>query len=576
MSINEFQSVGNKAPNLISQVKVDTGYKTRGLLDEYYARKNELEEKQDEIERTITDDDGETEKPSALDYITASLTGIAGVLSSAAPLLQGNGGSSGNAGGGSAGGASAANDPASKLDSAVEAYNKKASTKNKVALDKCLGEANAELAKVNEKIEPLETENASLQKALDGNFKDVFTSLKDGAKACKETRDKADAQVKMTDDNITAVITAIADNTDKKATVSGLQKETNGKIVEITNGIDVKVVEKAQQEDTLKSLSKDYQKAVGDIREDENAINTAEKNINTANGNVEAAKQDLIEAEAMGTTSLDKDGKQVKDSKKVEARNNAIESAKEKQKAAEKELKDAQDEKKAAEDRKAEHEKQKMDCADKIQVGEQTLGDIIRAKETAEAQRDEAQAQLNDYATQLKGYIDEDKQLGERKNTLETEQKKNNALIDDLINSDDEFKNLQVNAEEGKATAQAKLDKNNQILKPLKEQQSKLNNSITKAEQAGAKLSDGVDKAEVKPTPAGSTPAADGSAKPAATGGTPDDKPAANGDKKTPTVEEFKASDDYAEFENNWKANNNGQAPNEADIERWIKENINN
>ena len=505
MGINEFQSVGNKARSVVSQVKVDTGYSYKTELEQYRARKAELEAKQDEVERTITDDDGgETEKPSALDYITASLTGIAGVLSSAAPLFQGNGGSSDNAGGGSEA------STASKLDAAVEAYNKKASTKNKVALDKCLGEANAELAKVNEKIEPLETENASLQKALDGNFKDVFTSLKDGAKACKETRDKANTQAKVTDNNINSVIKAITDNTGATAQVYGLQQETNGQIAVIKGAIDIKVGEKAKQEDTLQSLSKGYQDAVEAIGKDETDISSAKDEINTANGRVDAAKAELSKAEAMGTTTTDKDGKPVKDSKKVDARNNAIKSAKEQQKAAEKELKAAQDKKEAAEKSKAAHEKQKMDCADKIQVGEQTLGDIIRTKESAEAQRDEAQAQLDDYATQLKGYIDEDKQLGERKNSLKTEQEQNNALIDDLINSDDEFKNLQVNAEEGKATAQAKLDKNNQILKPLKEQQSKLNDSITKAEQAGAKLSDDVDKAEVKSTPVGDKPAAAG------------------------------------------------------------------
>ena len=344
MGINEFQSVGNKARSVVSQVKVDTGYSYKTELEQYRARKAELEAKQDEVERTITDDDGgETEKPSALDYITASLTGIAGVLSSAAPLFQGNGGSSDNAGGGSEA------STASKLDAAVEAYNKKASTKNKVALDKCLGEANAELAKVNEKIEPLETENASLQKALDGNFKDVFTSLKDGAKACKETRDKANTQAKVTDNNINSVIKAITDNTGATAQVYGLQQETNGQIAVIKGAIDIKVGEKAKQEDTLQSLSKGYQDAVEAIGKDETDISSAKDEINTANGRVDAAKAELSKAEAMGTTTTDKDGKPVKDSKKVDARNNAIKSAKEQQKAAEKELKAAQDKKEAAE-----------------------------------------------------------------------------------------------------------------------------------------------------------------------------------------------------------------------------------
>ena len=564
MSINEFESVGIKARNLISQVKVDTGYKTTGLLDEYYEEKNKLDAKQDEIERTITDDDGETEKPSALDYITASLTGIAGVLSAAAPLLQGNG----SGGGASFDSNQIGDSTANGLDAAVAKYSKDPSSKNKMKLEQGLNDAKSDLSAVKEGIGNIEKENPTLEKAINGDFSEVFTQIAKGVESCNDTIAKSTGTINDTNAALDQISGAMKDNQANQVTVNNLTEETKQVLGTQEQTINIKLNQEVEQKGSLNKLWASFNEYNTKVEKDEEDIVTQTQNVSTATDQLATAAESYRSAEAMSSTVKDENGKDVANKKRDEAIKNARKAMDKAQSDIDKAQKALQE---AKNQKKADNEKM-LEYARCIDIGDKNLADIVSARTQAEDARDKSNLQLDQYATKLRQYIKTDEVLGIQQNEANNSINRNEALIVQVNEKGAKFEEHQIDAENGKAFAQKSLDANKEMLAELNSRRTLLSESIGKAEKALGPKSKPADADK----DTGSPVAADGSAKPAATGGTPDDKPAANGDKKTPTVEEFKASDDYAEFENNWKANNNGQAPNEADIERWIKENINN
>lgn len=635
MGINEFQSVGNKARSVISQVKVDTGYSYKTELEQYRARKAELEAKQDEVERTITDDDGgETEKPSALDYITASLTGIAGVLSSAAPLFQGNGSSSDNAGGGSAGGASAANDPASKLDSAVAAFEAKSKSSQREAVVSAMSDARQALTTVDGEITDLENQNAQLAK---DDYSKVMGDLRDGIKEAVNAEKAANTTIEDCNSQLNALSGKIVDNnaqTDKNTKAQDLNQKNQAEVKKLETETEVKIEtangkiltvsqEKAGQYADLQKREAEAPQIEADISDYNQKATTAATNLAQAESNLktEEAKPKTIEKEV-------DDGKGGK--KKVKENNpdrseSTINKLKEDIKTYEKQKKENEKLEKDKIKEKEANDKAIADLKGKIKIGDQTLAQLEETKAQAETDRDAAVAQKNELVTQFAGYIDEAATLKSHKVDLKNNETNVQSFSDEtksklaeVIVAQEDLSSL-VNENEAKATAAKQIETNNGKIKDLTAKKDKLESSINKANSSLAahpdktdannyeqgkevmingekctvlscdenglivKDSNGkthnVDLSSGKPVfsefEKHNTPA--GESTPAADGGSPaGDKLAATDDKKTPTVAAFKAHPDYSEFLANWKNNHEGKEPTDADIENWIKNNKDN
>lgn len=635
MGINEFQSVGNKARSVVSQVKVDTGYSYKTELEQYRARKAELEAKQDEVERTITDDDGgETEKPSALDYITASLTGIAGVLSSAAPLFQGNGGSSDNAGGGSAGGASAANDPASKLDSAVAAFEAKPKSSQREAVVSAMSDARQALTTVDGEITDLENQNAQLAK---GDYSKVMGDLRDGIKEAVNAEKAANTTIEDCNSQLNALSGKIVDNnaqTDKNTKAQDLNQKNQAEVKKLETETEVKI-QTADGKILTVSQEKagqyaDLQKRETNASDIEKAIAYYNKEATEAATNLTQAENDL-RAEEAKPKKIEKevdDGKGGK--KKVKEDNpdrseSTINKLKEDIKTYEKQKKENEKLEKDKIKEKEDNDKAIADLKGKIKIGDQTLAQLEETKAQAETDRDAAVAQKNELVTQFAGYIDEAAtlkskgvDLKDKETNVQSFGDETKSKLAEVIVAQEDLKEL-VNKDEAKATAAKQIETNNGKIKDLTDKKDKLESSINKANSSLAAHPDkadannyeqgkevmingekctvlscdenglvvkdskgkthNVDLSSGKPvfsefekhdTPAGNTSAA--------AGGSPvGDKPAATDDKKTPpTVAEFKAHPDYSEFLANWKNNHEGKEPTDADIENWIKNNKDN
>ena len=510
MSINEFQSVGNKARSVVSQVKVDTGYSYKTELEQYRARKAELEAKQDEVERTITDDDGgETEKPSALDYITASLTGIAGVLSSAAPLFQGNGGSSDNAGGGSAGGASAAKDPASKLDSAVAAFEAKPKSSQREAVVSAMSDARQALTTVNGEITDLENQNAQL---ASGDYSKVMGDLRDGIKEAVNAEKAANTTITDCDNKLKGIGAEITEN-GVKITTNGLNQVKNKEGQSLADALKENTETKINLTDgSIVTVSQEKAGQLAELTERETKAPQIEADISGYNQKATTAATNLtqaenaLRAEEAKPKKIEKevdDGKGGK--KKVKEDNpnrseSTINKLKEDIKTYEKEKKDNEKLEKDKIKEKEANDKAIADLKGKIKIGDQTLAQLEETKAQAETDRDAAVAQKNELVTQFTGYIDEAATLKSNNVTLKENETNVQSFGDetksklaDVIVSQEDLSKFTVDANEAKATAAKQIDTNKGKIKDLTDKKDKLESSINKANSSLAAHPDKAD-----------------------------------------------------------------------------------
>ena len=510
MGINEFKSVGNKVDGLISQVKTNTGYSYKTELEQYRAEKAKLEAaaKEDEelLERKITED----EKPSALDYITASLTGIAGVLSSAAPLFQGNGGSSNNAGGGgSAGGASAANDPASKLDSAVAAFEAKPKSSQREAVVSAMSDARQALTTVDGEITDLENQNAQLAR---GDYSKVMGDLRDGIKEAVNAEKAANTTITDCDNKLKGIGAEITEN-GVKITTNGLNQAKNKEGQSLADALKENTETKIELTDgSIVTVSQEKAGQLAELTERETkapqieaAISEYNQKATTAATNLTQAENDL-RAEEAKPKKIEKevdDGKGGK--KKVKEDNpnrseSTINKLKEDIKTYEKQKKENEKLEKDKIKEKEANDKAIADLKGKIKIGDQTLAQLEETKAQAETDRDAAVAQKNELVTQFAGYIDEaatlksnNVALKENETNVQSFGDETKSKLADVIVAQEDLSKFTVDADEAKATAAKQIDTNKGKIKDLTDKKDKLESSINKANSSLAAHPDKAD-----------------------------------------------------------------------------------
>lgn len=635
MGIEEFQSINNKYRTMANQVKTETGSSYKSLVEQYRARKAELDAKEDEVERTITEGGGlEEDKPNALDYITASLTGIAGVLSAAAPMFQGNGGADGNsAGGGGSASGGASNDPASKLDSAVAAFEAKPKSSQREAVVSAMSDARQALATVDGEITDIEGQNAQLAK---GDYSKVMGDLRDGIKEADNAEKTANKTIEDCNSQLNALSGKIVDNnaqTNKNTKAQDLNQKNQAEVKKLETETEVKI-ETANGDILTVSQEKagqyaDLQKREAEAPQIEAAIADYNKEATEATTDLSKAKADL-ETEKSKPKKIEKEESDGKGgTKKVKVDNpdrsedkisqlkleiNKLEAKKEK---AERNEKNKIKEKEANDNAIA-------DLKRKIKINGQSLAKLEETKAQAETDRDAAVTKKNELVTQFAGYINEaetlkqnDVTLKENETNVQSFDDETKSKLADVIVKQDDLSKFAVDAEEAKATAAKQIETNNGKIKDLTAKKDKLESSINKANSSLAAHPDKADanssyeqgkevmingeKCTVLSCDENGLVVKDSNGKthnvdlssgkpvfsefekhnsPAPAGGTQKtDDSAAPGTDDTHAdgdVAAFKAHPDYSEFLANWKNNHDGKEPSDKDIQDWLKANKNN